>query len=364
MTHRHLLRIGLLVAVLPMACRDQEPPPLYCENLAYSDSDTILMPIPLHAVNVDILKNAGADLPELAEPVSTEGQVEDTPANLYVFFKRSLANVLNDPMSIPNIPITFAKADREEFTNTLVVDVLQLMQLAASAKKRVEAKSPGLWNEIEKKFVQVAFVSAMNFSDGNPPGILFTIGSPSGKPNRYFVPIVQEDQRWGIRFNYGDLTGRTKKVHAEIEKLFNDLDNGQATADQFQQKATELIAAFLRLPFENNPELANVTGRTASPEPEMTIAGGAADRTTRTADRRGKKASDKRSARSDSEPQASEAASQPAPTPSSTSGGSIFGAVMKAARSSYQKTVGSPSAADRGATSRPAAADEAKDKQK
>ena len=197
--------------------------------------------------------------------------------------------------------------------------------------KRVEDKFPEQWTKIRQKFVKIAVGSSLKYSDGEPPGILITVGSPVGKPNRYFVPILPAGDNFYITWKFGDLESRTLPVVDGFIKLYDELEGDQLSAEQFEKRFDDLLVAFLKLPFENNPELSNVKGRRASAEPEMEYV--------------------------EKEKPVTKAAKGPAEKPGleTPSGGgakregeaaperpvgrtSVFGGLLRAARSAYEKT--------------------------
>jgi hypothetical protein len=196
-------------------------------------------------------------------------------------------------------------------------------------------------------FAKIMVGTSMRFSPGDPPGVLFKIGSPVDSPSRYFVPFVEADGQPGLVFQFGEIEIRLGKVVKGLQKLSEEAKADQVPVDQFERRLTELIVALLKVPFENNPELANVEGRRSVPDSELEPEEEADEkriRRLRPKSRRpdeGTAAADAGApagAEGSAETGAPEAKGDAAGRPAKSSG---FGAFLNAAKSAYRKTVAS-----------------------
>lgn len=259
----------LLLAVgLAPGCRDDEPPPVYEENLGQGGQP--LMPTAFSAYDNTVLENSRTELPEIQVPEGREPkQTKETPEAIYVAFKRALAGAYEAPQTLSSIFLVLSIEDQRVCHQDFVTRVYHLLSMIEGFEKLLKEKFPDVLPKIEQKLLKVAVGTSMKYSPGDPPGVLLKIGSPVGSPTQYFVPIIEQDERCLVTFKLGDIDGRLSKLVEAFEALQAQTRADQVTAEQFEQKVAELVTALLKLPFENNPELANVEGRRSAPDPDM-----------------------------------------------------------------------------------------------
>lgn len=327
--------LACAMALCVASCRDkaERPPALYLGNLGQSDlglgdvgaDSRPLMPTTPVEIAPDILNDARTTLPEIEMPAIQEVvQLKETPEAIYQAFKHFVEIAPTDFQNAMGIGGTFHPDDNKVLTGETVMKIPELIELFGKIEARLKEKWPEQVAKLRQKLTRVYFGSSMKYSAGDPPGILLTVGSPVGRPNRYFVPILKQGERYYVTWGFVDLQSKMYHLTDEVTALYEQLGGETLTEEAFEKKAEELIASFLRMPFEDNPELSNIKGRRSTPLPED------AEGPTAHQDADEKGTSDGKSAQTEQRPAGQE---------KSTSGGtSLMGGLMKAARSALQKT--------------------------